>query len=51
MAQVRDLKTSVVGWAAPRYLSSSPLKYPKSPRRRVLKAAPKEEPPEPPKAM
>ena len=51
MAQVRDLKTSVVGWAAPRYLSSSPLKYPKSPRRRAPKAAPKEEPPEPPKAM
>jgi uncharacterized protein YgiM (DUF1202 family) len=51
-AQVRDLRTSVVGWAAPRYLSSSPLKYPKSPRRRApRKAAPKEEPPEPPKAM
>ncbi|RJR46059.1 MAG: hypothetical protein C4567_02485 [Deltaproteobacteria bacterium] len=52
MAQVRDLKTSVVGWAAPRYLSSSPLKYPKSQkRRRAPKAAPKEEAPEPPKAM
>jgi uncharacterized protein YgiM (DUF1202 family) len=52
MAQVRDLRTSVVGWAAPRYLSSSPLKYPKSkPRRRAPKAAPKEEAPEPPKAM
>ena len=55
-AQVRDLRTSVVGWAAPRYLSSSPLKYPKSPRRRAPKAAPKEEAPkkeapEPPKAM
>ncbi len=50
-AQVRDLRTSIVGWVAPRYLSSSPLKYPKSPRRRAPKAAPKEEPPEPPKAM
>jgi len=51
-AQVRDLRTSTVGWVAPRYLSSSPLKHPKSPRRRApRKAAPKEEPPEPPKAM
>ncbi|MEW6658216.1 MAG: SH3 domain-containing protein [Thermodesulfobacteriota bacterium] len=51
-AQVRDLKTSVVGWVPPRYISSSPLKYPKSPKRRApRKAPPKEEPPEPPKAM
>ncbi|MBI4643580.1 MAG: SH3 domain-containing protein [Deltaproteobacteria bacterium] len=51
-AQVRDLRSSVVGWVAPRYLSSSPLKYPKSPRRRApRKAPPKEEAPEPPKAM
>jgi uncharacterized protein YgiM (DUF1202 family) len=52
-AQVRDLRTSIVGWVAPRYLSSSPLKYPKSPKRRgpSKKAPPKEEPPEPPKAM
>ncbi|OGR05622.1 MAG: hypothetical protein A3K23_01025 [Desulfobacca sp. RBG_16_58_9] len=51
-AQVRDLRTSVVGWVAPRYLSSEPSRYPKSsPRRRAPKAAPKEEPPEPPKAM
>jgi uncharacterized protein YgiM (DUF1202 family) len=51
-AQVRDLRTSVVGWAAPRYLSSNPLKSPKSPRRRApRKAAPEEEAPELPKAM
>jgi len=54
-AQVRDLRTSVVGWVPPRYLSSSPLKYPKSPRRRAPKKAPKEAPkeeaPEVPKAM
>jgi uncharacterized protein YgiM (DUF1202 family) len=52
-AQVRDLKTSVVGWVPPRYLSSAPVKYPKSPRRHRAprKAPPKEEPPEPPKAM
>jgi|GEM_PF-6461883 uncharacterized protein YgiM (DUF1202 family) len=52
-AQVRDLKTSVVGWLSPRYLSSSPLKSPKSPRRHRAprQAPPKEEPPEPPKAM
>jgi len=54
-AQVRDLRTSVVGWVPPRYLSSSPLKYPKSERRRAPKKAPKEAPkeeaPEVPKAM
>jgi len=52
-AQVRDLRSSLVGWAPPRYLSSEPSSYPKSsPRRRApRKAAPKEEPAEPPKAM
>jgi len=51
-AQVRDLRTSIVGWVAPRNLSSSPLKSPKSQRRRApKKAPPKEEPPELPKAM
>jgi len=53
-AQVRDLRSSIVGWVAPRYLSSAPLSYPKSsPRRRApaRKAPPKEEPPAPPKAM
>jgi hypothetical protein len=51
-AQVRDLRSSVVGWVSPRYLSSAPLQYPKSPRRRApRKKAPKEEPPEPPKSM
>jgi uncharacterized protein YgiM (DUF1202 family) len=45
-AQVRDLRSSVVGFVPPRYLSSVPLSYPKSsPRRRApaRKAAPKEE--------
>ena len=52
-AQVRDLRTSVVGWVPPRYISSAPSSYPKSsPRRRApRKQAPKEEAPEPPKAM
>jgi uncharacterized protein YgiM (DUF1202 family) len=53
-AQVRDLRTSLTGWVAPRYLSSAPLGYPKYPRRRApaRKAAPKEEEaPEAPKAM
>ena len=51
-AQVRDLRSSLVGWTPPRYLSSEPSRYPKSPpRRRAPKAAPKEEAPEPPKAM
>jgi uncharacterized protein YgiM (DUF1202 family) len=52
-AQVRDFRTSMVGWVPPRNLSSSPLTYPKSPRRRApaRKAVPKEELPEPPKAM
>jgi len=51
-AQVRDLRTSIVGWVPPRYLSSSPVKYRKSaPKRRAPKKAPKEEAPEVPKAM
>ena len=52
-AQVRDLRSSMVGWVAPRYLSSGPADYPtSSPRRRApaRKAPPKEEkaPPEAP---
>jgi len=52
-AQVRDLRSSVVGWVPPRYLSAEPLGSPKSPprRRAPRKAPPKEEAPEPPKAM
>jgi uncharacterized protein YgiM (DUF1202 family) len=55
-AQVRDLKTSIVGWTPPRFLSSAPLMRSKSPPRpRAPKAAPKkapeEEAPEAPKAM
>jgi len=53
-AQVRDLRTSLTGWVAPRYLSSAPSTYPKSPRRRApaRKPAPREEEaPAPPKAM
>jgi uncharacterized protein YgiM (DUF1202 family) len=51
-AQVRDLRTGLVGYVPPRYLSSEPARYPKSsPRRRAPKAPPKEEAPEPPKAM
>ncbi|MFI5332033.1 MAG: SH3 domain-containing protein [Desulfobaccales bacterium] len=49
-AQVRDLRTSVVGWADPRYLSSAASDYPKSSHRRrapARKAAPKEEKPAP----
>jgi len=45
-AQVRDLRSSTVGWAPPRYLSASPPRSPKSaPRRRApaRKAPPKEE--------
>jgi hypothetical protein len=46
-AQVRDLRTSLVGYAPPRYLSSAPLDHPKSSQRRrrtpARKAAPKEE--------
>jgi uncharacterized protein YgiM (DUF1202 family) len=46
-AQVRDLRSSTVGYVPPRYLSSAPPRYPKSPQRRrspARKAAPKEEP-------
>ena len=46
-AQVRDLKTSQVGWAPPRYLSATSLSSPpSSPRRRApaRKAPPKEAP-------
>jgi uncharacterized protein YgiM (DUF1202 family) len=51
-AQVRELKTSKVGWVLPRYLSSSPVGSAKSPRRRApRKAPPKEKTPEPPSAM
>jgi hypothetical protein len=51
-AQVRDLRTSIVGYVDPRYLSTSPSRSPKSSRRRhAPKAAPKEEPQAPPKAM
>jgi uncharacterized protein YgiM (DUF1202 family) len=45
-AQVRDLRSSLVGWAAPRYLSSAPFNAPKSSYRRrapARKAVPKEE--------
>ncbi|MDD2903504.1 MAG: SH3 domain-containing protein [Syntrophales bacterium] len=53
-AQVRDLRTSITGWTPPRYLSSEPLRYPKSSKRRHRRAPkkpPKKEPPEVPKAM
>ena len=49
-AQVRDLRTSLVGWADPRYLSSASLDHPKSSHRRrapARKAVPKEEKPAP----
>lgn len=42
-AQVRDLKTSLVGWAPPRYLSPKPKVYRKTYRR------PRQAPKEPPK--
>jgi uncharacterized protein YgiM (DUF1202 family) len=45
-AQVRDLRSSQVGWVAPRYLSETALSSPPSPRRRrapARKAPPKEE--------
>jgi uncharacterized protein YgiM (DUF1202 family) len=54
-AQVRDLKTSKVGWVLPRFLSSSDLSSPKSPRRHrapTRKPPSKEEKaPESPSAM
>jgi uncharacterized protein YgiM (DUF1202 family) len=46
-AQVRDLKTSQVGWAPPRYLSETSLSSPSPSKRRrapARKAPPKEEP-------
>jgi uncharacterized protein YgiM (DUF1202 family) len=58
-AQVRDLRSSKIGWAPPRFLSPEPLSHPKSSRRRrapARKAAPPEEQtptkaPAPPSAM
>lgn len=53
-AQIRELRTSMVGWVEPRYLSSAPPSYPRSsPRRRApaRKAPKEEEAPAPPKAM
>jgi uncharacterized protein YgiM (DUF1202 family) len=60
-AQVRDLRSSQVGWADPRYLTAAPLNAPKSSYRRrapARKPAPKEEEqkapeetPKPPSAM
>jgi uncharacterized protein YgiM (DUF1202 family) len=52
-AQVRELKTSKVGWVWPRYLSKEPLGSPRSTRHRrsPRKAPPKEKAPEPPSAM
>lgn len=49
-AQVRDLQTSQVGWADPRYLSSVSLDSPRSSHRRrapARKAVPREEKPAP----
>jgi uncharacterized protein YgiM (DUF1202 family) len=54
-AQVRELKSSKVGWVLPRYLSPSSLRSPKPSRRHrapARKRPPKEEKaPEPPSAM
>jgi uncharacterized protein YgiM (DUF1202 family) len=53
-AQVRDLRSSIIGWAPPRYLSSAPVSHPKSPRRRrapARQAPPKEEKAAPPSVM
>jgi len=58
-AQVRDLRSSLVGYVDPRYLSSAPLSSPKSSSRRrapARKASPKkekapQEAPAPPSAM
>jgi uncharacterized protein YgiM (DUF1202 family) len=44
-AQVRELKNSKVGFVLPRYLSQTPVKVRRSPRRRAPK------PPKPPSAM
>jgi uncharacterized protein YgiM (DUF1202 family) len=54
-AQVRDLKSSMVGWAPPRYLSETSPSSPPSPKRRrapARKAPPQgEKAPAPPSAM
>jgi uncharacterized protein YgiM (DUF1202 family) len=52
-AQVRDLKTSMVGWAPPRHLSEKSLSSPPSSKRRRAPArqAPPPEKPSPPSAM
>jgi uncharacterized protein YgiM (DUF1202 family) len=52
-AQVRELKGSQVGWVWPRYLSNSPVKYPRTKRRHRAPRhkAPQEKTPEPPHAM
>jgi len=57
-AQVRDLRTSIIGWVAARYLESFPVSHPRSvPKKRApsKKTAPEEEAPAPtpakPKAM
>jgi uncharacterized protein YgiM (DUF1202 family) len=44
-AQVRDLRTSIIGWVAARYLESFPVSHPKPvPRKRTpKKGAPAEE--------
>jgi uncharacterized protein YgiM (DUF1202 family) len=56
-AQVRDLRTNIIGWVAARYLETFPVAYPRSvPRKRApaQKAAPEESQPapseQPPKA-
>jgi len=52
-AQVRDLRSSVVGWAPPRYLSETSMSSPPSSKRRRAPArkAPPQEKPAPPSAM
>jgi uncharacterized protein YgiM (DUF1202 family) len=58
-AQVRDVRTGIIGWAAARYLESFPVPYPKplpkkkAPTRKEKGAPPEEEAPKPalPKAM
>ena len=55
-AQVRDLRTSIIGWVASRYLESFPVSHPRSvPKKRTPKKGTphEEEPPAPakPKAM
>jgi uncharacterized protein YgiM (DUF1202 family) len=53
-AQVRDQRSSTVGWVDPRYVSEAPAVSPRSSRRHrppARKAAPKEETPAPPSAM